>query len=143
MAEGDALGDELADHDVEVRDHEEGERERQTSVAGIGSKMWAKTGSPRAPMARLVMVTPSCIAAMNRGGLAVIRRTRRARLVALVAELGDAGAPRRDEAVFGRDEEGVQQEQACDREELEEESHAPLSGARVLGGWSSSNGDRL
>ncbi len=49
------------------------------SVAGIGSKMRAKTGSPRAPIARLVMVTPSCIAAMKRGGLAVIRSTMRAR----------------------------------------------------------------
>ena len=88
-------------------------------VAGIGSKMRAKTGSPRAPIARLVIVTPSCIAAMNRGGLAVIRSTMRARLVALVAELRDARASRSDEAVLGRDEEGVQQEQACDREELE------------------------
>jgi len=49
-------------------------------------------------------------------------------------------AARRDERVLGRDEERVQQEQACDREELEEESHAPLSGAWVLGGWSSLKG---
>ena len=45
-------------------------------------------------------------------GLVTVRRTR-------IAELGDARAARRDEAVLGRDEERVQQEQACDREELE------------------------
>src|SRR5580765_5020127 len=39
----------------------------------------ASTCSPRAPMPRLVIVTPSCIAAMNRGGSAVIRRTASAR----------------------------------------------------------------
>src|SRR5262249_34946024 len=62
--------------------------------------------------------------------------------VALVAELSDACAARRDEAVFGRDEERVQQQQREDREELEWKRHAPLTGAAVLGGWSSSsNGD--
>ena len=47
--------------------------------AKIGSKTLASTCSPSAPMARLVAVTPSCIAAMNRGGSATIRSTARAR----------------------------------------------------------------
>src|SRR5262249_49381372 len=39
----------------------------------------ASTCSPRAPIASEVIVTPSCIAAMNRGGSLVIRSTARAR----------------------------------------------------------------
>ena len=39
----------------------------------------ASTCSPRAPMPSDEIVTPSCIAAMKRGGSAVIRRTARAR----------------------------------------------------------------
>ena len=93
-------------------------------------------------MARLVSVTPSCMAAMKWFGLDVMRRTSACAPVALVAQLGDAGAASGDEAVFGRDEERVQQEQRGDREELEWNRHAPLTGAAVLGGWSSSsNGD--
>ena len=118
MAEGDALGNELADHDVEVRDHEEGERERDERrgdrLEDVGEDGLAESTDGQA-----------------RDGHAELHRGDEPRrvgsdpqdearaLVALVAELGDAGAPRSDEAVFGRDEEGVQQEQACDREELE------------------------
>src|SRR4029450_8989157 len=96
-------------------------------VEGIGSKMWANTGSPRAPMARLVIVPPSCMAAMKRFGLgggggggraggvgggavrAVVgARAERCAAVPRVAQLGEGGAAGRDEAVFGRHEEGVQ-----------------------------------
>jgi hypothetical protein len=59
--------------------------------------------------------------------------------VALVVEFDDARAARRDEAVLGRDEEGVQQDENADRDELEEERHAPTPWALVLGGMSSSN----
>ena len=48
-------------------------------VASTGSKRCASTGSPRAPIASEVSVTPSCIAEMNRGGSPVIRSTARAR----------------------------------------------------------------
>src|SRR6185437_13747491 len=58
-------------------------------------------------------------------------------LVALMLELHDPRAPRGDEAVLGRDEERVQEDEARDSEQLEGEGHAP-SGARVLGGRSSS-----
>src|SRR6266581_1092455 len=46
--------------------------------ANSGSKTRASTCSPRAPIARLAPVTPSCIAAMKRGGSATIRSTARA-----------------------------------------------------------------
>ena len=85
------------------------------------------------------MVTPSCIAAMNRAGLAVMRARRARGGCPASRELRDARAARGDEGVLGRDEERVQQEQPRDGEQREEEGHAaPLSGARVLGGWSSS-----
>ena len=57
----------------------------------------------------------------------------------LLFELRDPGAARGDEAVLGRDEEGVQQDENADCEELEEERHAPTPWALVLGGMSSSN----
>jgi hypothetical protein len=47
--------------------------------AMTSSSFRASTCSPRAPIARLETVTPSCIAAMKRGGFAVIRSTARAR----------------------------------------------------------------
>jgi len=47
--------------------------------AKIGSNTFARACSPMAPMARLVAVTPSCIAAMKRGGSATILSTARAR----------------------------------------------------------------
>ena len=49
------------------------------SDAKIGSNTLASTCSPSAPIARLVAVTPSCIAAMKRAGSATIRTTARAR----------------------------------------------------------------
>ncbi len=52
-----------------------------STPARKGSKTRARTGSPMAPMARLVSVTPSCMAAMKRGGLAVMVSTARARLL--------------------------------------------------------------
>ena len=79
---------------------------------------------------------------MKRTGLSMMRSATDARPTALVRELHQMGATRGDEGVLGRDEERVPQDEQEDRS-LEEKRHAPLSGARVLGGWSSSNGDRL
>ena len=49
------------------------------NVARYGSNAFASACSPSAPMASEVSVTPSCIAAMKRGGSPVIRSTSRAR----------------------------------------------------------------
>ena len=48
-------------------------------VAIQGSNRSLSTASPRAPIASEVRVTPSCMAAMKRGGCAVIVSTARAR----------------------------------------------------------------
>jgi len=60
--------------------------------------------------------------------------------VPLMLELEDPGPARRDEAVLGCHEERVQQNQARKGEQFEDEAHGPgpLSGARGLGGTSSS-----
>ena len=79
-----------------------------------------------------VSVTPSCIAAMNRGGDSVIRSTCSRAGLLLLRELGDPRPPHGDEAVLRGDEEAVQQDQHRDGDELQEKCHAPLSGARVL-----------
>jgi hypothetical protein len=59
--------------------------------------------------------------------------------VALMLQLDDARSARSHEAVFGRHEEGVQQNQSADADELEEDRHAPTPWAWVLGRMSSSN----
>ena len=91
-------------------------------------------------MASEVIVTPSCIAAMKCGGSAVIRQHVARAAVALVLELADARAARGDEAVLGRDEERVQQDQAQQGREAREggSSRAALPARAVLGGSSSS-----
>ena len=50
----------------------------------------------------------------------------------------EPSAPRGHERVLGRDEDRVPQNEQEDREYAEEVAHAPLSGAWVLGGSSSS-----
>src|SRR5436190_15955039 len=50
-----------------------------SAVAITGSSACAGACSPRAPIPRLVRVTPSCIAAMNRGGSETMRWTTLAR----------------------------------------------------------------
>ena len=57
---------------------------------------------------------------------------------ALLLELLNPRPPRRDERILRRDEERVQQNQRRDGGKLHKDRHAPLSGARVLGGCSSS-----
>ena len=85
-------------------------------------------------------MTPSCIAAMNRGGSPVMRKHVARAAVSLVVQLDDPRPPRRHEPVLGRDEEGVQQDQNCDADEFKKESHAPTpDGAQVLGGMSSTS----
>ena len=59
--------------------------------------------------------------------------------VAFLGELLNPRPARRDEPVLGSHEVAVQQDQRRDAEELQKKDHAPLSGARVLGGFSSSN----
>ena len=138
MSERDSLGDELPDHDVEVGEDQvcEDDREdgRHPRLEGIREHQLAeRTDSQRGERdgelhrgdeARRVSRDPQHVARAA---------------VALVVELDDARPACRDEAVFGRDEEAVQQDENADGEEFEEQRHAPTPGALVLGGISSSN----
>ena len=54
-------------------------------------------------------------------------------------ELAEFRSPRGHEAILGRDEEAVQQDENADGDELEEEAHGPTPRPLVLGGSSSSN----
>jgi len=56
-----------------------------------------------------------------------------------MVQLDDPCPARSHEAVFGRDEESVQQDENADCDEFQEERHAPTPWALVLGGMSSSN----
>src|SRR5690349_7214906 len=56
--------------------------------------------------------------------------------MALVDQLLEPGAANRHERVLGRDEETVQQDQNGNAEKLEDNRHAPVSGAAVLEGSS-------
>ena len=77
-----------------------------------------------------VSVTPSCIAAMKRGGRETILSTSRARRLPCCCELDDLRPARGHEAVLGRHEERVQEQQPDDGDQLEEDRHAPVSPGR-------------
>ena len=91
-------------------------------------------------MPRDVSVTPSCIAAMKRAGIAGDPEDVARAAVALVLELDDPRPARRDEAVLRGHEERVEQDQDRDPDQLEEKCHAlTASRAPVLGGFSSNS----
>ena len=82
-----------------------------------------------------VSVTPSCIAAMKRGGSAVIAEHRAGAAVALVGAAPAIRVRRTVTSAYSAaTKNAVQQHQHDDADELEEERHAPVSGARVLSG---------
>ena len=95
--------------------------------------------SPRAPMPSEVSVTPSCIAAMKRPGIAGDPQDVAGAAVPLVLELDDPRPAGRDEAVLRGHEERVEQDQDRDPDQLEEKCHALTSRAQVLGGFSSNS----
>ena len=79
-------------------------------------------------------MTPSCIAAMNRGGSARDPEHRFARRLPSCRQLLQARPAHGDERVLGGDEEAVQQDERRDGDELEKERSRPgLPGRRVLG----------
>ena len=82
-------------------------------------------------------MTPSCIAAMKRGGSAVMRWNGTRPPVPLLGELLHPRPPHRDERVLGCDEEPVQQNENADSREFEDQRHAPAPGALVLRGSAS------
>ena len=137
VAERDALRHELADHDVQRRDHDEGDHDRQDRrehrVEQLGQNRLAE-GADAEARERDAELHRGDEAWRARDDLEHVARAP----VALLLELDDLRAPRRHEAVLGRDEEPVQQHQPDEGEQLEEDRHAPLSGAWVLGGSSSS-----
>ena len=96
-----------------------------STVARIASNRSDSACSPIAPMASDVSVTPSCIAAMKCGGSDVIRQHLPRATVAW-CQLDDARSARRHEAVFGRDEEGVHQDQAPPRRRAQRGSSRPV-----------------
>ena len=108
------------------------------TVAITGSNRRVSACSPRAPIASEVTVTPSCIAAMNRGGSCGEPEHELRPAVALLLELVQARPADGDERVLGRDEVAVQQHERRNGDQLEEEGHvsAPIAGAQVLGGKS-------
>ena len=106
-------------------------RRTASTVAINVSNAFESACSPSAPMPSEVSVTPSCIAVMNCDGSLVILQHRPRAPVALVVELDDPRAARRDERVLGRDEEAVEQHEQPDADQLESECHAPApEGAR-------------
>ena len=138
VPERDPFRHELADHDVQVGDDQEGqddgEERRHHAVETVGEHLLAERadGEARDRHAELHRRDePRRVAGDP---------THRSRaLVPLVLELQDARPARGDEAVFGRDEERVHQDEAGERQHLEGERHRERpEDARVLGGRSSS-----
>ena len=137
MLERDPLRHELADHHVQERDDQEREREgehgREDRIEDLRKRLLAQrtNAETRAGDTELHGGDEA-----RRVGEDRKHGTRAA--VALFLELADARPAGGHEPVLARDEEPVQQDQRCYDEELQEEDHAPLSGAWGLGGISSS-----
>ena len=90
-------------------------RTRATAVATSGIEDAARAAARRGHRSPgSVSVTPSCIAAMNRGGSAVIRSTARARRSPCFSSSGSRVRRAVTSAVLGRDEKAVQQDQRRD-----------------------------
>jgi len=130
------FGTELAEHDVHEREQQVGERDRE------------RCRHPGAERPRQRLLAEGADAQRGQRDAELHRRDEARRVardaqhvarsaVALMVELDDPRAPGRDEAVLGRDEERVEQDQDCNADELVEKSHAPTPGALVLGGISS------
>ena len=123
VPERDPLGNELADHHVQVRDHEQrehdGEERRHDRVEAVGEHLLAERADRQGRDRH---------AQLHRGDEP--RRVtgdaeHAARLtVPLVDELHDPRPARRDEAVLGRHEERVQDDQPGQGQQLERECGA-------------------
>jgi hypothetical protein len=136
--ERDRLRHELAERDVQVRHDRESQAERETGREdGLeivleerlthGAEQQRKERNPelnRPDEADRVVHNP--------------QRDPRPQ-VPLGSELVEPRPARRHERVLGRDEERVPQHDQENRDDLQENGHAPSSGAQVLGGISSSN----
>ena len=137
LRERNGLGDELAERDMEVGDEGEGEDEsdalRERLVKPVLDERLAH-GAERDRERRDAELDGA-----DEPHRAVHDAKRYARAeLAGVRELHQARALGGHERVLGRDEERVPQHEQENGDDLQEDGHAPLSGARVLGGWSSS-----
>ena len=131
--ERDALRHELAEDDVEERQDEVGERDREGR------------GHPRVELLREHVLAESTDGQRGERDAELHRRDEPRRVagyaqhvaraaVPLMVQLDDPRPPRRHEPVLGRDEERVQQDQGRNAEKLEEKGHGDE--AAVLGGLS-------
>ena len=108
------------------------------------SSLCASTCSPSAPIASEEIVTPSCIAEMNRGGSPVIRMTARARLLpscssSMIRVRRDVTRPYSAATKNPFRRSRPTRASICRRKVI---YAAPLVGARLLGGRSSSTRDQ-
>ena len=136
VAEREALRHELTDDDVHERDDQEREQDRDERAEVHAEQVRQHLLADRADRERCERD-----AELHRGD--EMRRVagdlhhRAGGAAPLVDELLQPRAAHGDERVLGRDEEAVQQDQNGDGEKLEENRHAPVSGAAVLEGSSS------
>ena len=130
MAERDPLRHELADHDVQVRDdqqrEDDGEDRRHHRLEEVREHRLAE-GADRQRGERDAELhrrdEPRRVAGDPQHGARPP--------VPLALELADARPARRDEAVLGRHEERVQEDQPGEGEQLEREGHARASTGRM------------
>src|SRR5207249_4064507 len=110
--------------------------ERETSMRSSASECTSRSapGGSRPKLCRIASVVRR---RTQTTGPTTTKNARAA--VALVLELDDPGAARRDEAVLRGHEEGVEQDQDRNPDQIEEECHALTSRAWVLGGFSSNS----
>jgi len=138
VAERDALRHELADHDMEegqdqVRE-QDGKHGRHHRVERLRERVLAEGADTQRRERDAELHRRDELRRVARD-----LQNRPRALIALMVELDDARAPRRDQGVFGRDEEAVEQHEQPDADQLESECQRPTPGALVLEGRSSTS----
>ena len=139
VAQRETLRHELADDDVQEGDDQEGEQHGDHRGEPCGEQVREHLLADGADRQRC-----QCDPELHRGDemrrIARDASHRTCRPAALGRELLETRAAHGHQRVFGRDEEAVQENESGNAEELESDRHAPLPGAAVLGGMSSTTG---
>ena len=135
--ERDRLRHELAEHDAQVGQDQERDEEGDAArdpVVEVAREQRLAQGTEQDPEHR----DPDLDRGDEAHGLVEQPERRPRPAVAALRQLLEAGAPRRHERVLGGDEDRIPQHEQENEDQPEGVAHAPLSGARVLGGSSSS-----
>ena len=136
LLQRDRLRNELAEHDAQVREDDEGDRVREPARHGIAEEPGDERradGTDEDPEDR----DPDLHGADEADGLVHQPQRRRGTPRAALRDLFQPRSARRDERVLSRHEHGIARDQGEHHEDAKGVAHAAFTAALVLGGSSS------